>query len=184
LCGRPTIALLVAALALAAAPARAQSCSSSSALLATQPTWNAPLDRRVSLHARDISLREALDRLSAGAHIRLSYTSEAVPLDNRVCASFDSIPVGQALGLLLKGTPVLPISAGGEHVVLSPAETPGTTESGVHVPRILDRVVVTGGAIEAPVRHLTVAMNVVTGAQLARYAEGNLARPRPWSASK
>lgn len=175
-CGPRTIALLVTALALAASPARAQSCSSSTALLAAQPTWNAPLDRRVSLHVRDISLREALDRLSAGARIRLSYTSEAVPLDNRVCASFDSIPVGQALGLLLKGTPVLPISAGGEHVVLSPAETPGTTESGQRAPRILDRVVVTGGAIEAPVRHLTVAMNVVTGAQLSRYAEGNLAQ--------
>ena len=41
---------------------------------------------------------------------------------------------------------------------------------------MLDRVVVTGNAIEAPARRLTVAMNVVTGAQLSRYAEGNLAQ--------
>ena len=139
------------------------------------PAWNAPLDRRVSLHVRDISLRDALDRISADTRIKLSYASEAIPLDNRVCAAFDSIPLGEALGLLLRGTPVFPIAAGGEHVVLTPSETPGTPEP-APVPRILDRVVVTGSAIEAPVRRLTVAMNVVTGAQLSRYAEGNLAQ--------
>ncbi|HMG12528.1 MAG TPA: TonB-dependent receptor [Gemmatimonadaceae bacterium] len=170
------IVLLAAALVLAASPAHAQSCSSTSTLLAALPAWNVPLDRRVSLHVRDISLRDALDRVSADARIKLSYASEAIPLDNRVCAAFDSIPLGEALGLLLRGTSVFPIAAGGEHVVLTPSETPGTTEPSVHVPRILDRVVVTGSAIEAPVRRLTVAMNVVTGAQLSRYAEGNLAQ--------
>ncbi|MGZ7033518.1 MAG: TonB-dependent receptor plug domain-containing protein, partial [Thermoanaerobaculia bacterium] len=168
--------LLAGAALLVASPVRAQSCSTSSALLASLPTWSAPLDRPVSLHVRDISLRDALDRISSDARIRLSYASEAIPLDNRVCASFDAIPVGDALGLLLRGTPVLPISAGGEHVVLTPSETPGNSEQSEHVPRVLDRVVVTGSAIEAPVRRLTVAMNVVNGAQLSRYAEGNLAQ--------
>ncbi len=129
----------------------------------------------MSLHARDISLREALDRISTVARIRLSYTSEAIPLDGRVCASFDSIPVGEALGLLLRGVPVLPVSAGGEHVVLAPSATPAAAER-EHIPRVLDRVVVTGGAIETPSRDLTVAMNVMSGAQLSRYAEGNLAQ--------
>src|ERR1700674_2100437 len=82
--GLRTIVLLVAALSLVASPARAQSCSLSSALLASLPAWNAPLDRRVSLHVRDISLRDALDRVSADARIRLSYASEAIPLDSRV----------------------------------------------------------------------------------------------------
>jgi outer membrane receptor protein involved in Fe transport len=135
-----------------------------------------PLDRRVSLHVRDISMRDALDRLSADARIRLSYASEAIPLDSRVCASFDSIPLGEALGVLLRGTPVRPVSAGGEHVVLTPSEAPGSAEQHDQVPRILDRVVVTGSATEAPARRLTVAMNVVTGAQLSRYSEGNLAQ--------
>ncbi len=129
----------------------------------------------MSLHARDISLRDALDRISTVARIRLSYTSEAIPLDDRVCASFDSIPVGEALGLLLRGVPVLPVSAGGEHVVLAPSATPGAAERD-HIPRVLDQVVVTGGAIETPARDLTVAMNVMSGAQLSRYAEGNLAQ--------
>jgi outer membrane receptor protein involved in Fe transport len=166
--------MLVAAFSLVASPARAQSCTFSSALLANLPAWIAPLDRRVSLHVRDISLRDALDRVSADARIRLSYASEAIPLDNRVCAAFDSIPLGEALGLLLRGTPVLPVAAGGEHVVLTPSEAPGNTDQRERVPRVLDRVVVTGSAIEAPARALTVAMTTVSGAQLSRYAGGNL----------
>jgi len=116
--------------------------------MAALPAWNAPLDRRVSLHVRDISLRDALDRISADARIRLSYASEAIPLDSRVCAAFDSIPLGNALGLLLRGTPVLPVAAGGEHVVLAPSETPGSDQP-QRVPRVLDRVVVTGGQRQA-----------------------------------
>src|SRR5437762_4670607 len=138
-----TIALFLASLILTAA-GRAQSCSSSSLL--TSPSWDAPLDRTVSLHARDISLRDALDRISSDARIRLSYTSETIPLDNRVCAQFDSIPLGEAFRLLLNGTTVLPVSAGGEHVVLTPSRTAGDQRG----PRMLDRVVVTGNTIEAP----------------------------------
>ncbi|HEV7838829.1 MAG TPA: TonB-dependent receptor plug domain-containing protein, partial [Gemmatimonadaceae bacterium] len=149
-----------------------QACSSSSALLASAPSWSPPLDRRVSLHVRDVSLRESLDRLAAGARVRLSYTTESLPLDARVCASFDSISLGDALGVLLRGMPVLPTAAGGEHVVLSP-QSPENDDR-PRAPRILDRIVVTGSAIEAPARRLTVAMNVVSGAQLARYPEGNL----------
>jgi outer membrane receptor protein involved in Fe transport len=95
-----------------------------------------------------------------------------IPLDSRVCAAFDSLPLGAALALLLRETPVLPISAGGGHVVLMPSQTPGGSSQ--HVPRLLDRVVVTGSAIEGPARPLTVGMNVVSGTQLSRYAEGNL----------
>src|SRR6185312_14908570 len=142
-------------------------------MLASLPAWNTPLDRVVSLHARDISLRDALDRVSASARIKLSYTSETIPLDTKVCAAFDSIPLGEALGLLLRGTPVLPISAGGEQVVLMPSQTPGRDQ---RVPRTLDRVVVTGSTIEGSARPLTVAMNVLSGAQLSRYAEGNLSQ--------
>src|SRR5205823_4952530 len=81
-------------------------------------------------------------------------------------------PVGEALALLLRSTPVLPISAGGEHVVLMPSHAAGGSDP--VVPRTLDRVVVTGSTIEASARPLTVAMNVVNGVQLSHYAEGNL----------
>src|SRR5437773_4782156 len=165
------VALFAAALIFAPVVG-AQSCSTSNSFLASLPAWKTPLDRVVSLHARDISLREALDRVSTAARIRLSYTSETIPLDSRICASFDTIPLGEALGLLLRGTPVLPILAEGDHVVLMPSQTPrGSDQTG---PRMLDRVVVTGSTVEGSARPLTVAMNVVNGVQLSRYAEGNL----------
>jgi outer membrane receptor protein involved in Fe transport len=169
--------LLVAAPLVIGSTAQAQSvCSPSTELLASLTTWSPPLDRRVSLHARDISLREALDRLSVETRVRLSYATEALPLDNRVCASFDSLYLGEALAHLLRGTSVLPVAAGGEHVVLSPLQAPQEGDALPRPARVLDRVVVTGNAIEAPARRLTVAMNVVTRTQLSRYAEGNLAQ--------
>ncbi|HKR10106.1 MAG TPA: TonB-dependent receptor, partial [Gemmatimonadaceae bacterium] len=112
--------------------------------------------------------------IATASSIRLSYTTEMVPLDTRVCASFDSIPLGNALGLLLRGTSVLPTAAGGDHVVLAPTQTAGGGDAHDATPKILDRVVITGGAIETPARRLTVAMNVVSGSQLSRYPEGNL----------
>ena len=170
---RPSWPLALCLSALLLTPAlHAQSCTVSTDFDASLPAWNTPLDRVVSLHARDISLRDALDRLSSDARVKLSYTSETLPLDSRICASFDSIPLGQALGVLLRGTAVLPVSAGSEHVVLMPSQTPGASEQ--RVPRTLDRVVVTGSTIGGSARPLTVAMNVVSGAQLSRYAEGNL----------
>src|SRR5437868_7938305 len=128
---------LALCLALLLTPAlHAQSCTASTDFDASLPAWNTPLDRVVSLHARDISLRDALDRLSSDARVKLSYTSETLPLDSRICASFDAIPLGQALGVLLRGTAVLPISAGSQHVVLMPSQTPGASEQ--RVPRTLD----------------------------------------------
>src|SRR3954471_18500387 len=173
--GRASLPLAFWLTTLLLAPAlRAQSCATPSAndFQVSLPIWNAPLDRVVTLHTRDVSLRDALDRLSTDARVKLSYTSETLPLERRICASFDGIPLGQALAVLLRGTTVLPISAGGEHVVLMPAQAPGV--GGQPTPRMLDRVVVTGSTVETSARPLTVAMNVVTGAQLSRYAKGNL----------
>ncbi|HZE07822.1 MAG TPA: TonB-dependent receptor [Gemmatimonadaceae bacterium] len=168
---RLKILLLAIPLCIASRAAAQAECASSHDLLASVTNWVSPLDRRVSLHARDISVREALDRISADAGVRLSYATEAVPLDSRVCAAFDSVYLGEALAMLLRGTSLLPVSAGGEHVVLSPLQPVGGQDP---PPRVLDRIVVTGNAIEAPVRRLTIAMNVVSGAELARYSEGNL----------
>lgn len=124
----------------------------------------------MSLHTSDASLRDALDRLASGGRVKLSYSSESIPLDARVCASFDSIPLGTALALLVRGAPVIPVAVEGDRVVLIPS----SADASPGVPRTLDRVVVTGGAVESSARPLTVAMNVVSGAQLSRYAEGNL----------
>jgi len=168
---RLTKILFIVAPLLVWSSAQAQSvCAPSGEFLSSLTTWNPPLDRRVSLHARDISLREALDRLAAESSVRLSYATEAVPLDSRVCASFDSLYLGEALGVLLRGTSVLPVAAGDQHVVLTPLQAPQESDE-LHPPRVLDRVVVTGNAIEAPARRLTIAMNTVSGSQLSRYSE-------------
>jgi len=155
-----------------ASPAGAQDCSLPTQLVSAS-SWNAPLDRRVSLHARNISLRDALDRISSDARVKLSYTSESIPADSTVCAEFDSLPLGEALGVLLRGTMVLPVAADADRVALVRPQLPGRAGQ---TARVLDRVIVTGNTIEAPARHLTVAMNVVSGNQLSRYAEGNLGR--------
>ncbi|HEV2017102.1 MAG TPA: TonB-dependent receptor, partial [Gemmatimonadaceae bacterium] len=174
---RLTRVLFIAAPLLLWSSAQAQSvCSPSGEFIASLTMWNPPLDRRVSLHARDISLREALDRLSAETRVRLSYATESVPLDSRVCASFDSLYLGEALGVLLRGASVLPVAAGGEHVVLTPLQAADESNELQRPPRILDRVVVSGNAIEAPARRLAIAMNTVSGSQLSRYAGGNLAQ--------
>ncbi|MFL5482087.1 MAG: TonB-dependent receptor plug domain-containing protein [Gemmatimonadaceae bacterium] len=166
--------LAAAPISIAPNNATAQACSTAAGELSSLPAWNPPLDRRISLHLSDISLRDALDRISTQSSIHLSYTTETVPLDSRVCASFDSVPVGSVLTLLLRETTVLPIAAGGDLVVLAPSRTRAVTDAHDRIPKMLDRVVITGNAIEAPERRLTVAMNVVSGAQVARYSEGNM----------
>ena len=83
-----------------------------------------PLDRRIVVHLRDVSLREALDRVAVAAHLRLSYSAELVPLNRSVTASFDSVAVGEVLVQLLQGVAVSPVVAGPDQVVLAPARPP------------------------------------------------------------
>src|SRR6476659_4194173 len=78
---RPILAIAFPVAALTFAPrAGAQSCTNASELQASLTTWASPLDRRVSLHERDTSLRDALDHLASAGGIELSYASETIPL--------------------------------------------------------------------------------------------------------
>ena len=89
-----------------ASMARAQvSCARAASGAATTTTreWPAPLDRRITLHEREVSLRDALDRLAAAARVRLAYSADLLPLDRRVCAVYRSVAVGTALTELLEG---------------------------------------------------------------------------------
>lgn len=150
--------------------ANAQGCSIPPA---SSVTWTSPLDRRVALRAADLSLREALDRLAAGAKVLLSYTNESLPLESRVCVQVDSATLGDALSWLLRDTRIAPVAAGGSQVALVPSDASAAGDRAA-TPRTLDRVVVTGNTLESSARPLTVATNVVSGAQLSRYAQGNL----------
>ncbi len=136
---------------------------------------SSPLDRIISLQATGISLRDALDRIAALAKVRLSYSAEALPLDRAVCVLADRVATGHVLAELLVGTNVTAVAAGADQVVLAPRPPRAvTTDDMAHSLGVLDRVVVTGSAVGASERELTVGLDVVTGRQLARENAGTL----------
>src|SRR5436305_4387125 len=131
--------------------------------------WPAPLDRRVTLHSRDLALRDALDRLAAAARLRLSYSAELLPLDRHVCVAYDSAAAGTVLSGLGDGAAVSPMIAGADQVVLAPSSRRQTAsvERGGEV-NVLDRVLVTGAAVGRPDRGVTADVRIIDRAQLAR----------------
>lgn len=169
------------------ASARAQRACDDASVAAPLGGWISPLDIRATLHAHDVSLREALDRLSAVSGVRLAYSADLVPVDARVCVTADQQPVGAILGALLHRSTVEATVVAGR-VVLSPtlagAKSTPATNSSVSV---LERVVVTGNAIGVPRRALVVGMEVIDGEQLRRQAQGSLSElldaavPGVWS---
>jgi len=138
--------------------------------------WPSPLDRLVTLHSRDLALRDALDRLAAAARLRLSYASELLSLDRRVCVSYDSVAAGAVLSDLLDGSSVTPIVAGDDQVVLTPTKPPRKESRAEQPVNVLDRVVVTGSAFGAPERGLASAVTIIDRAQLARQSTGTLSQ--------
>jgi outer membrane receptor protein involved in Fe transport len=184
--------LLIAFALVTSATAQAQStCApwSTSAAIVTAPqvAWPAPLDRSVAFQARDISLRDALAQLAATARVRLSYSSELLPLDSRVCVSRRTAAVGDVLTELLRGTTLEPRAVAVDHVALAPVvvaagtvaprDSAATAASTARTTTVLDRVVVTGSTVGAPQRSLAVAVDVLSGPQLERRAaNGTLSR--------
>ena len=140
--------------------------------------WPAPLDRRVTLHDRDLALRDALDRLASAARLRLSYSAELVALDRRVCVSYDSVAAGAVLTDLLDGSMVSPVVAGDDQVVLTPAaaqrRSGGTRTAQSAGVSVLDRVLVTSTATGPSARVITSSTEVIDRAQLAKQVGGTL----------
>src|SRR4051794_797009 len=138
----------------------------------TAAPWAAPLDRPVSAHANVIALREALERVASLAKIRLSYSRELLPLDSAVCLSADATAVGRVLSDLLIGTNLAALAVGDDQVVLAPrpALEPRASSSNDMASSmgVLDRVVVTGSAMGASERQITIGLDVLSGQQLAR----------------
>lgn len=132
------------------------------------------LSRIVSLHGRDVSLREALDRLAAAAHIKLSYTSELLPLTRSVCLDYGAATAGKVLADLLQDAAVQPVFLGGDQVVLAPVREKHVADQVIQPLQMLqkigqlDRVVVTGSAAGASQRGLPVALDVVSGRHLSQ----------------
>jgi iron complex outermembrane receptor protein len=129
-----------------------------------------PLNRMVSLHVTEVSLREALDRLAASARLRLIYTTETLPLDRSVCVAADSVPVSVVLAALLDGIPAKPFATGPDQVVLAPVQL-----SFAMPPIMLDRIVVTGSGVGGAQKPLSLALTTIDGRRLARSSVGTLA---------
>ncbi|HEX6370943.1 MAG TPA: TonB-dependent receptor [Longimicrobium sp.] len=141
--------------------------------------WQPPLDRDLAFAARDLSLRDALDRLSAAARLRISYSAELLPLERRVCVSREARTVGDVLAELLRDTRVEPVVAGADHVVLALRRGGGISgEPQAQLSRVvpLERVVVTGSASGGPQRALPFVLDVVGAEQMAREGTAPLTR--------
>ena len=135
------------------------------------------LGRLVSLHGRDVSLRDALDRLAAAARIRLSYSAEMLELSKPVCLEYESAPVSRVLDDLLATSRVRPVALGNDQIVLTPVSQPQVAAESVPILKsvgLLDRVVVTGSTVGASQRALPVALDVVSGKQINQRAAGAL----------
>lgn len=134
--------------------------------------WPAPLDRPVTLHAKDVALRDALDRVATAARLRISYSPDGLPLDRSVCVSYDSVSAGDALSRLLEGTPLSPVPAGDNQVVLAPAAPSRRAEREVPNINVLDRVVVMGTSFRTSADAVVTSADVVDRLRLARQGMG------------
>jgi iron complex outermembrane receptor protein len=127
--------------------------------------WVPPLDRVVTLQSTGGSLRTALDLVAARAHVRLSYASDALPLDREACVPIGPMPLGSALTGLLHDLSISITPVGGTQVVLAPSR-PSADVTVSPRTATLDRVVVTGSAAGAAQRGLPYAVDVVQGRDL------------------
>ena len=154
-----------------AQPARA--CSEAATeLVENSGAWTGPLAATVTLHARGLSLRDALDRLGAQSGVPLAYSSDLLPLERPVCVVADRQPLGRVLATLLEGTNVEALLVAGK-VVLAPS-TSATPQPAPKV-SVLERVIVTGSAIAATRRPLAVGVEVIDGDEIRRSSYADLA---------
>jgi iron complex outermembrane receptor protein len=189
--GRRILSLLALAVLMPAGAFAQRTCEDPVVSTAASAEWAAPLDARVTLHARDISLRDALDRLTALSGVQLAYSADVVPVDHRVCSGGDKVQVGDLLTSLLRGFNVQVLVVSGR-VVLAPKSktTPVVAQSAPQGVSVLERVVVTGNAVAAPRRPLVIGVEVIDGETMRRQALGSMSElldasvPGMWSWSQ
>lgn len=136
--------------------------------------WAPPLDRVVNVRVNDATVRDALDKVAAQAHLELSYSSDLLPVGRRVCLALERVPVGAVLESLLSGSGLRPIVLGAAQVVLAPSRAPVVAAATPREPvarraSVLDRVVVTGSPDGAPQRGSPFALDVIEGTQLTQH---------------
>ena len=144
------------------------------------------LARRLSISLDDVPLEMALREIATRCELRLSYSSDLVPVDRHVSIARESASVGDVLRVLLWGTGIEPVVTPSGYVVLvkAPADRvatnfitytlgpDGTLGRSVSrpalQPQLMDRVIVMGTPVGgAPERELASAVTVLTASQIA-----------------
>ncbi len=92
------------------------------ALLISVTAFTQNLDTKISLHIKNKPLSEVLDKIESSSGIKLSYSSQVVPVDERVNLDVESKPVRQILTDLLSKWDITFILVE-DHVVLKKQKT-------------------------------------------------------------
>src|SRR6185437_3956086 len=160
------------------AAAQSRQCTGEPAQNVATAHWPAPLDRAIDVDAVELPLRDALARVSAAARVRISYSRELLAVDHPVCLDAHHAALGDVLVALVGSSSNLaPVVASGDQIVLAPAAQSSASARGDMLGSVgvLEGVVVTSSAESLPVRGSPMAIDVVSGRQLARTSGGNLA---------
>ncbi|NUQ13289.1 MAG: TonB-dependent receptor, partial [Gemmatimonadaceae bacterium] len=141
------------------------------------------LARLVTVKFTDLPLGLALQRIALEGHLRLSYSSDVVPVTRRVSISRERAPVGDVLRDALASTDVDAVATPSGYVVLVRSPRGSTAANGAPAAdalpmlsrppfraQVMDRVLVMGTpASSAPERELPSAVTVLTASQIAAY---------------
>ena len=147
------------------------------------------LARLVTVHINDLPLGLALHLIAAEGNLRLSYSSDVVPVMRRVSVARERTPVGEVLREALATTNVDPVLTPSGYVVLvknpraslTMAAGDSTVPDLAMVdrtpirPQVMDRVLIMGTpASGAPERELPSAVTVLTASQIATYGPSSM----------
>jgi outer membrane receptor protein involved in Fe transport len=146
------------------------------------------LSRLVSVDFDDLPLGLALHLIAQKGNLRLSYSSDVVPVARRVSISRERAPVGDVLREALVNTHVDPVVTPSGYVVLVrnpsasllasvPPTTPdlAVTDRTPIRPQVMDRVLIMGTpAAGAPERELPTAVTVLTASHIATYGPSSM----------
>ena len=135
-------------------------------LCASSAAAQSALDRRVSLHARDVALSAALDRVAALADVRISYSRDLLPSGARVTVARDSVRLEEVLRDLLRGTPLRAVAVASDHVVLAAQAVQSAEEAPAPSAALLEGITVRSA--DALARRRADATTTVSGDALER----------------
>ncbi len=171
-----------------APPVRAQSRVVATVDSAARPDREGSiLARLVTVQFNDLPLGLALHLIAQEGHLRLSYSSDVVPVTRRVSVSRERTPVGDVLRDALASTNVDPVVTPSGYVVLVKNPRASLLATGVPTvpdmtvertpirPQVMDRVLIMGTpAAGAPERELPSAVTVLTASQIATYGPSSM----------